>query len=439
MYAVSLIGLLLAVFEFGIVILSTKKISEAPEKSHSFIQSAFALRLISYLITLLTLYLAFTFTNWIKYQVIVFTLLIYGFSNSLTLFYRSVFRGMEKLKYEGISIIIDRMLVIVISGTTLLLFGDDLSAFIWSYSVAFFLSMCVSYVLFTRLTGVSLPVADMKHILTTVVRPGSVFAIMNIMLILRTTIPTLFLETFQSSEQAGFYNSGYRLLESYLILPQIFVTPIYPYLVRLFRRRIILNRLLLNTTRIIFQLTTFLVIPILLFRNEFTLFLYGPDYIEASQTIAILVGGLYFIAGTVIFGSLVSATDLQPLANRFIFIEVLLSIVIYYIITNNYGATGVAWAKLCFDFLMTSLLFYSARGLLRTSAFLALFLRFTAIILTTYALFYILTVVIGIQSFWILLPFVSLLSVILSFAFGTIRREDLLVAISFVRRLKPTR
>lgn len=414
MYAISLIGLILSIFEFGIAIHTTKTISSKDNDNSKFISQTFGLRLVSYLLTILVFISLYTFTSLLEHKIIVYALLVYGFSNSLTLFYRSVFRGFEILKYEGLSIIADRLIVIVLCGSVLLL-NPDFKLFIYAYSISFFLSMCFTYMLFYKITETSFPSFNIKYVSKNVLIPGSVFALMNILLIVRNSIPTIFLESFQSSMQVGFYNSGYRLLESYLLLPTIFVVPIYPFLVRIYSRKKVLNRILTNTTRIIFQLTTFLVLPIILFKNEFTTLLYGPEYLDASSTIAYLISGMYFMSITVIFGSLVTASDKQPNANRFIAIEVFISIIIYFWVSTNYASEGVAIAKLIFEFLMASLLIYTSKSLIDFKLLLSTFIRFFLLITCTISLFFLLEIT-GL-NFHIFLKLILVFTVIIVFSF----------------------
>jgi O-antigen/teichoic acid export membrane protein len=424
MYAVSLIGLVLSFFEFGIAIHTTKTISSRSEDNRQFISQTFGLRIASYVLTVVVFITLYSITTLLEHEIIVYTLLLYGFSNSLTLFYRSVFRGFEKLKYEGLSIIVDRIIVILLCGTVLLI-EPELSNFIFAYSVSFFLSMCFTYFLFTKITDNPLPSFDVNYIRHKVIVPGSVFALMNVLLIVRNSIPSIFLETFQSSIQVGFYNSGYRLIESYLLLPSIFVVPIYPYLVRIFARKKVLNKILNNTTRIIFQLTTLIVVPIILFQNEFTILLYGSEYSEASSTVAFLIGGLYFMSLTVIYGSLVTASNKQPIANKFIIIEVVISILIYYWVCTHFSSQGVAMTKLIFEFLMALLLIYTAKNLVDFKLFFSTLIKFFSLVVLTIVSFYLLNSLSVTFHLGVQIAFIYLVLIINSFIFKTLTLDDL--------------
>lgn len=379
MYSISLIGLILAIFEFGIAILSTKEISSKQNHVPVFIQHAFGLRLISYLIAIITLLVLYKYTSLLKHQLIVFTLVIYGVSNSLTIFFRSVFRGFEVMKLEGISIVVDRLLVISLC-TIILLVSPSLNIFIIGYSFAFLLSMCFSFILFYRQVPAALPSFDFDKINNLVLKPGYVFAFMNILLIMRRSLPNLFIENLTNSVQVGFYNSGFRLLDSYLLIPMIFITPLYPFFVRLYKRTHILSKLVINSTRVILLITSMVVIPIYIFRDEFTIILYGSEFIEASDTIGILMFCMYAMSLTVIFGSIVSASNRQKKANTLMVFEVIVGIIIFIFSIQAFAAKGASIATLFMEIVLVSIFIYVSRDLITLKPLLILIFRFILVI-----------------------------------------------------------
>ncbi len=382
-YSISLIGLLLAFFEFGISILSTKVISSKENTREEFIRYAFGLRLISYLVALMLLVFLYQTTSLLKHQLIVYTLFIYGISNSLTIFFRSVFRGYEVMKKEALSIIIDRTIVISLCCTVLFI-SPSLELFVVTYSIAFFASAAITFFFFKDQVINWLPSFDLKEINLRVIKPGSVFAVMNILLIARTNIPSLILENFSSSVQVGFFNSGYRLLTSYLLIPTVFVTPIYPIFVRLHNRKKLLSKLINNSSRLILAITSFLVLPFFFLKEEFTLFLYGQEYIDASHTIGILLFCMFAMGLTVIFGSLISASDHQKTANKAIAIEVILGIVIFFIGIKSSAANGAALAALIMECIMALVLIYVSRRLFEIDVLFKLVLKFLLVMAISY-------------------------------------------------------
>ncbi len=388
MYSISLIGILLAIFEFGIAILSTKVISSKTGGRKDYIKYAFGLRLMSFLLVLLVLVSFYSLTSLLEYQIIVYTLLIYGFSNSLTIFFRAVFRGFEVMKYEGISIIFDRLLVIMLCGGVLLV-SPSLILFVSAYSLAFLLSMSFTFYLFKRQVNDPFPSFDFGKIKNYVLKPGSVFAVMNILLIVRSKLPSLLIEYLTDSNiQVGFYNSGYRLLESYLLIPLIFITPLYPIFVRINKRKAILSKLISNTTRLILVIASFIVIPFFFFREELTLLLYGSEFLGASDTIGLIIFSTITMSLTVVFGSLVSASDKQKLANKIISIEVLIGIFLFSIGIKNFESEGAAIATLITEFLMASILIFVSRKLIDLKQIITLLSRFLLALVISSSIIY---------------------------------------------------
>lgn len=433
MYSVSVIGLLLAFFEFGIAILSTKVISAKGKIVTQFIQSAFGLRILSYFAAILTLLLLYKFSDLLKHQLIVFSLLVFGISNSLTVFFRSVFRGYEVMKLEGISIVVDRFLVITICSISLIV-SPSLNVFIICYSSAFLLSMIVTFFLFFQHVPNPIPSFNLSSINNLVLKPGYVFAVMNILLIMRKSFPSLLIEGITDSVQVGYFNSGFRLLESYLLIPAIFITPIYPLFVRLHSKTRILTKLITNSSRLILLITSFLVIPIFFFRDQFTLLLYGSEFIEASNTIGILIISMFAMGLTVIFGSLVSASDRQKAANKIIIFEVLLGIIIFSVSINSLAAEGAAIATVIMEILMAGLLIFVSKDMIHVSTILKLILKFILVSVLAYSLLYFIYFYFGYGTLFLDL-FIGIGVVALSNRLiGTISNKDIIKLLSFFKK-----
>ncbi|MFA5050775.1 MAG: flippase [Patescibacteria group bacterium] len=171
---------------------------------------------------------------------------------------------------------------------------------------------------------------------------------------------TIILSLFQSQNDVGIYGASYRILETLILFPPIFVGLIMPYLSRSWAEK---N---LESFKMIFQKSFdfFMVIiwPLIIgtmcLAAPLMMFVAGADFLVSAPPLRILI----WATGLIFLGTLstyaVVAIEKQKLMLPFYFISALVGLIGYLIFIPTYSYYGAAYMTIVAELLTTALSFW---------------------------------------------------------------------------------
>ena len=344
----SLSLLLSSILELGLDVQITQSISTSKENVLRLATQSILLRMAtSVVLAFFGLGVFHSFYN-DTYSSIVFTA---AFSVGLIQFllnhFRAIFRGMERLDLESISLLLEKIGVPVF-----LVFWlgaqPTFDYFLISLASALGVSLACTFILLilgvwrlhTRTSSRSVQSAG------DLIRKAFPFAVMNFSLIWFARIGSTLIERVLTQKDAGYLGVGTRFLDALTVIPSTLSAVTYPVLCRITDSPRLFNDLCTLTSRIA-NATTLVIVGILYFFSEqITLLVFGDEYLAASSVVRIYSMTMLVLSQVFVIGAAVAALRLQHQANKWLIGSVGASIITYVLLLPSLNVNGFAWLAL---------------------------------------------------------------------------------------------
>lgn len=423
-YLITVSAVIAAFFEMGLDLQIVRLISPQKNNASRYTETSIYLRMIgvvAMLVTAMVLYYAM-YTD--KYTPSVYAMgILQGVFLFILSHLRAIYRSMEILKYEAISIACEKLLVAAL-GFFILFASADLLQFLIFYNIGSFIALLISLGFVYKITGVFLPRIPSVESMTLVLKPARTFAILNIMQVAYTRLGTLVLERVTGNlGWVGFHNAGARFADAFVVFPNIIMAAIYPVMCRVQNDVVVIWNLTHLTSRMLLALAVPIGTTIFIANYEFTSLVFGSQYIQAASAIGVFGLTLIVTSQVFIVGSVVSATGNQPKANYLLIGAFVMSLTLYIIFIPKYGFYAAAWITLIDQIMLFCLNYWVTKSYYRFKIYILNLLR---------AFLFPVIAWIGLYYYSISVSPVLLILLLLSWNFlgtlvmGLIKKEDLI-------------
>lgn len=372
-FAISIVSFIYVFFEGGINIHTVRSISAERENYNENFYLHLFLKIAGGLLTGIIAMLFLLFTHY-ESTIVYLTLIgiIFIVFNALLIHLRTYFRAFEVMKYEGYSIAFEKIGLVVICGSVLLI-QRNVILFTLFYAITYLISFIYTLILLFKVIGRPKFHFQIHRVYRDIIHPASPYAFMNILLIGRSNAGTLLLKIItHKNNWVGYYNAAYRLLNSFLLFPNMITTPLLPVLVRIQKRIKTVQHLLNSTYRLIIGITSLIAFPIFLLHTQITLLFFGPSFRPAAIIMSIISLNMFPVSLVVLMGTLVAASDRQKEVNKLFVFETITTILLYITFISLYGFTGAAIASIIGDTIYLAINIWVVRDYVRGSGLLML-------------------------------------------------------------------
>lgn len=376
MYAISYVSVIAVLFEGGIDILTVRDLSAKTVQFQEFFAHSSFLKVISAILVAIVACssLLFGATNAEAMSLIAIATIYCGF-NALMVHCRFVFRAFEVMQYEARSIVIEKVLILLLCGGVLY-FGGKTKLFLGAFSGAYVITFLATFYMLARNIGLPRWSINWQYLWKRIIKPAAPYALMSFFMVVYFRSATLMLRWITGNEaQVGFYNAGYRIVESFLLFPAVIVGPMYPSFSRRRTEKQYVGSLLYQASRVLLVISISMAVPIALMREAVTGIFYGPEYAAASAPVGILVIAVIPLGMSWVFGSLVAASGRQSWMNVVILFVTLANIVGHYMLIPRWGLQGASWVTLGTEFAIACGNLWFVRDYVQGRGFLALYLK----------------------------------------------------------------
>lgn len=283
-------------------------------------------------------------------------LMVSGFAffvaaDSMNQFMRNLFRAHEKMEHEMVSRVLERGLLL---GTSALLFY--LRAEPWLVCLAFavygIILLPINWqIVSRRYKGLSF--GRLKKGILPLLRPIIPFALVSVVFTVYFKADVLMLERMKGFADVGTYSAAYRLYEGLFFIPNAIYGSLYPVFSRLHAAEnsgitgVLKQGLFLSM--IAGMVIGGLVIAI---REPIISILYGPQFIESSQVLAILSAALPFTFGTFLLVHYQAARDRTGVNAILGIVFLCLNVLLNFISIPRWSYKGAAAATLFTEVLL---------------------------------------------------------------------------------------
>jgi O-antigen/teichoic acid export membrane protein len=376
MLAISIVSIASVVLEGGVDILIVRELSSKPEEYREFFGNSSLLKLFLGIVSgMASIIVCFILKMDWGLLVLVCLASLYSISSTLLLHFRSAFRAFEVLKYEALSTMLEKGSVIVLCGGILLM-HLGVRAYMIGYVVAYGLTCTVTLSLILSKLGMPKFRLTSSYLWAHVIKPALPFAVLNLFAIIYFRSGTIMLQALTGSEElVGYYNAGYRLVESFMLFPTIVVAPIYPVISRKRTDTASVKNVMSEAIRALFFIGVSLAVPIFVFRDKITLLLFGEGYRLATNSVGILALTMIPISLNFAAGTLVAALGRQKKSNLFVMVVTFLNLILNYLGIRFFGTEGAAVTTVVTETLLVTCNLFVVHDYISWRSVVSVFLR----------------------------------------------------------------
>lgn len=376
MLAISIVSIASVVLEGGVDILIIRELSSKPQEYPIFFGNTSIFKLSSGIISGIAA-IAACFVLKMDWEIITLVSLasLYSISNALLVHFRSVFRAFEILKYEAVSMIFEKASVIVLCGGILLM-HLGLRAYMIGYVIAYCITSIITLMVVVTKVGMPMLGPNLSYLWSQIIKPALPFALLNLFTIIYFRSGTIMLQALTGREElVGYYNAGYRLVESFMLFPTIIVAPIYPVISRNKEDVDKIRRVMSDAVRALFFIGVSISVPIFIFREKITLLLYGDGYKLATSSVGILALTMIPISLNFAAGTLVAALNKQSKSNVFVLAITIVNLILNYFAIKVFSTNGAALTTVVTETLLVSFNLFLVRDYIPWGSVVDIFLR----------------------------------------------------------------
>ncbi|MFH1536964.1 MAG: flippase [Patescibacteria group bacterium] len=357
-FAMSLVGILVVVADFGMGVLLIREVARKKELTKKYLENILVLKMFFSVIAYGLIYLCLIILQ--KDEITVQLTILAGIFiviNSFELLFYTVFRAWEKMKFEAITKIIYDFSLLGI-GMLFIWKGFSAQMLMTSYIIATCISFIISFT-FIRKYFTKFKLEFDFSFSKKILKQSWPFALSSIFIILYFKIDTVMLSSMRSDQEVGWYNAAYNLVFALFMIPTVFDIIFYPILSKAFSNKSEFK----YVCKKLFTYAICIAIPagllVFFLREPLVNIIYADKYPLAIPILGILVWS-FIINFINRFHFIINSANLQILITKQMALGVLLNIGLNFFLIPKYGTIGAAWATVAAEILGILVLSYYA-------------------------------------------------------------------------------
>jgi O-antigen/teichoic acid export membrane protein len=339
-------------FDLGLTNYNNRHISQNHHLLQKYFSSIVVLKLILALLYAMVAFGAALVLGLGKHLDLLFFLVLSQMLVSFTLYLRSNVAGMQMHTANSIISVLDRALMI--GFCAILIWGRirgftfSLAWFVYAQTAAYFLTAAICFMIVLWKSKFPKLRYDHKFFIV-VVRQSWPYALLALLMVAYTRVDVIMLETMLRPLgiiEAGIYYQGFRLFDATYQFALLFAVLLLPMFSKMIKERQDVHGLTLLSSLLLFIPTIALAIGSQVYHVEIMDLLYNQNVQESSAFFGILMFSFLGMAGTIIYGTLLTANGNLKALNITSSIALAINILLNLILIPRYQAFGAAVACL---------------------------------------------------------------------------------------------
>jgi len=342
-------------FDLGLTNYNNRHISQNHHLLQKYFSSIVILKFILALLYGLTAYgIALILGYSSKNMMLLFFLVFGQMLVSFTLYLRSNIAGMQMHTANSVISVLDRALMIgfcailiwgKISGITF-----SIAWFIYAQTAAYLVTAVICFLIVAWKSKFPKLRYDHKFFLV-VIRQSWPYALLAILMVAYTRVDVIMLGNMIKPQDFGhkavsIYANGFRLFDATYQFALLFAVLLLPMFSKMIKEKSDIHGLTLLSSLLLFVPTIALAIGSQVYRVDIMDLLYDKNVGESSQFFGILMFSFLGMAGTIIYGTLLTANGSLKILNITSAIALAVNILLNYLLIPKYQAFGAAIACL---------------------------------------------------------------------------------------------
>jgi O-antigen/teichoic acid export membrane protein len=346
-------NLSIMIADFGFDILLASEVAQNENNALTISRKYFSIKVILALIAIIIMIAVPSFQTFSdESRMLIYVLSLYVIFTTFTNFFYAIFRGFEKFEYETRNSFLSNILLLIFLGI-LGVFKVPLIYLMLLFVIARLIGLLLGFKKVSLLLKgniLNLNYKGWKKIINQVLVFGLTFLFGNIFF----QVDTLLIGIWKGDEAAGLYQSAFRIMILFLLLPDLLIGAFLPSMSRYFNENIDLWR---RNSKLLYKILLLLSIPIsilIYFNAGFAInLLYGANlYVQAIPVLQIfsLIIFVRFIAEP--FGLMLTTSKRQVIRMILVILVSILSLIINYFVIPVYGLIGAAYVSLLLNIIV---------------------------------------------------------------------------------------
>ena len=343
-YAVSFVNLFIVLADYGIPMLAVRDMARSRYNTSVYVSNIGLLKLFLVAATFSVIYAAMKITAAGESdQQIIIIIALYFMVDGIGTFFGCVFQAIEKMSYNAIIEILQRLFILSLS-SYLLYSGQGLVVICWILFLSALLHSLTKAILvhfgFARLTF-SFEPALWKN----VIKEGLPMAVIAAISMIYYNIDMIMLKHMHGEQAVGWYGVSFQLFFALSTVTGSFLTAVFPAMSKYYisnhdNLRVIYNKC--------FKLISGFGLPVtvggIILSDKIIHFLFGLPYQKSEEIFAIFSGVIVFSLLGGLFAYTLTSTDRQNAVAWLMAATTVLNIVLNLFLIPRYAYYGAAWA-----------------------------------------------------------------------------------------------
>ena len=340
--------LLSIVFDLGLTSYNNRNISQNHHLLQKYFSSIVVLKLLLALVYGLVAFGLAIALGYTRHLNLVFFLVLSQLLVSFTLYLRSNVAGMQMHTANSVLSILDRALMI--GFCAVLIWGRisglnfSIAWFVYAQTAAYLVTAIVCFLIVAWKSSFPKLRYDHKFFLV-VIRQSWPYALLALLMVAYTRVDVIMLENMlrpQGDHEASVYYNGFRLFDATYQFALLFAVLLLPMFSKMLKDKQDVHGLTMLSSLLLFIPTLALAIGSQIYRVEIMDLLYDQNVSESSPFFGILMFAFLGMAGTIIYGTLLTANGNLRLLNITSAIALVINIILNVILIPRYHAFGAA-------------------------------------------------------------------------------------------------
>ncbi|MBU0707245.1 flippase [Patescibacteria group bacterium] len=368
LFALSVTTIFGIFIDIGLSPILTREIAKDRQKTYLFLNSTFSLKLITAVLSYgaVILFINLIDSSELTRQLVYFSGLIM-IMDSFTLSFYAIFRGYQKLKYESIGVIINKVVVIA-AGVIALQMGYGIKVLILAILCgSVFNVLYTMFLLFAKIKWRPKFYLD-RDVLRTMFKIALPFALASIFITVFGYVDTVLLNILggvRGDSYVGWYGTAYKLTYAFQFIPIALAASIFPAMSSYF---VSSKGLLARTFERAVYYLTIISVPIAFgvfaIADKLIVRIWGDAFEASIIPLQILIFSLIFLFANFPIGSLLNACNRQARNTINIAIAMVINVVLNLILIPRYTFIGTSIASLVSIFALFVLGLYVTRQII---------------------------------------------------------------------------
>ncbi|MEZ5070195.1 MAG: polysaccharide biosynthesis C-terminal domain-containing protein [Bacteroidales bacterium] len=272
------------------------------------------------------------------------------FLASFILYFRTNISGLHLFRTDSLLSVMDRTLMILITG--LLLWGRILDApfriqwFAYAQTASYGITLLTVVLLVRSHTGGKLPPIRLASSLT-ILKASLPFALLILLMATFNRIDSVMLERMlpDGKREAGIYAQSFRIYDALSQFSLLFAALLLPMFSRMLRKKENVNDLIRLALPLLLVTGITAAVAGNAYKQEIIRFLYDSPSGTSGKIFGILILGFLCVSVSYVYGTLLTANRNLKVLNLLAASTVVLNLSLNLILIPHHGALGAAWSS----------------------------------------------------------------------------------------------